>query len=174
MKKTLSVIVALVLCICLIGCSVSQITTTLNVVSLAVSVASVTVAGTSGIDPAIKAEVVNYLSATSAALSTAAKEMKSGKITAVQIAQIGATLSAALLPALPDSVPAAVRSAVAAVTAGVQAFLVQLNAMLGDSALRKGSAGATYQLRLSHKDQRVLNSALRLLEQADEKLAEVK
>ena len=142
------------LCLLLIACSTSQIVLALNGASIAVTVASTTVANTQGIDAATKSQITTYLNATAAGLSMAATDLNSGTLTAQQIAQIQAALVAAVVPSLSPSTPPVVVAAITAVSAGVSAFL---NLLQQPQAIRLMKVNNTITLHLSYSDHRVLN-----------------
>lgn len=153
-----------VVCFILIGCTTSQIATSLNVAALAVSAASTTINNVS-IDPALKSQIGTYLSATAAALTEAGTYMKGGSITAAQIAGISAKLTSTVAPALPDSVPPQVKVGLTTAAAGVSVFLEMLEAQAASpAALGAGRSGnRTYTIKLSYRDKRLIDQSLKCL-----------
>lgn len=165
MMRLLAILLCAVLSILAVACTTSQITVALNVAALAVSVANSTVSGIS-MDAATKAQVTGYLGAVGTALTSAAKYMKSGTITAAQIAEISSSLTAAVVPVLPGGIPSNVKTALQAVASGVSSFLVLLESSQGTYSMApagRSSPTGTYKLRLTHKDKRIINDSLRLL-----------
>lgn len=173
MKTKLAVLVAIILCLAMLACTVSQVTVCLNLAATATSVASTTVANVGNMDSTLRSQIVTYLSATSTALTSAATILKGGTITSAQIASIAAALTSSVAPALPDSVPASVKSTLATVTSAVQSFL----SVLESQQTVKASAGrygvTTFRFDLTRKDKGLISDSLRELVKADAALATV-
>ncbi len=172
MKFHATVVCIVVLCLALVACSTSQVVVALNVASVCVGVASTAIAGVPGLDDALQTEIAIYLNAVSTALAAAASDLKSGTITARQVAGIVATLTSTVAPALPDSVPATVRTAVAAVSAAVEKFVATLSSQPTKvAANRAASPAQALAVRLSRHDKALLDESLVHLAEAEAALA---
>ena len=167
-----AVVLAVLLCLALVGCSTSQVAVALNVASVAANVAS-SVISASAMDPATKARVVAYLSATVAALTTAAQDLQAGPITPTQTAQIVAALTAAVVPALPASVSASDHSVILAVVSGVGALVAALQALIPAPALtasRSGPAVSPASYQPTYRDRQLARDSLAQLTAAAARL----
>lgn len=150
MKKA----IVLLMCLCLIGCSTSQVSVTLEAASLAVNVAASVVQQTV-VDPVLKSQIVGYLTIVSSGLASAGVDLQNGTLTGAELAKIIATLTNAAVPLLPDSVPNAVKVALMAVAGAVGAFLAIIN-----PAGVVVAQNTSYKFTLSRNDKKLVQKAM--------------
>jgi len=173
MKTKLLKFSALFAILCLVACTVNEISVALDVAAMAVEVASGTIGSVTSIPPATAADIVAGLNAADTALTTAARDLQSGSISAEQIASISEALAAAVLQlnSVSNSLPPIAKVAIEAVISGVQAFLTLWE---GEKANLKVAGLGPYRVHLTWQDKRNIEAGLKSLQNARDNLLKLK
>lgn len=127
MKKLTTLLLTVVLCISMVGCSTSNLVTALNAVSDASSVAVVvtsSLVALGKVSPDVAAQVSTYAQGVSKAVTVANAELNSSDTNPVKITVITAAFAQVATPAFSNAPE--VSAAISAVSVAVQIFLNQL------------------------------------------------
>ena len=119
MNKNLTVgsMIAIILCVTLTACTISQVVESLDLATTAATVAVDVLGGSA------PAAAVNYLTAVNNGITCTTTVLQSGQPAAQQALSITACFATAIAPALPPGTSATVVTAIAAVSTALAAFL---------------------------------------------------
>jgi len=140
--RTLAVVIAIV-CLCMIGCTQSQIINDIDIALSAAQVAIPIVAGAAGLPAAQMAEILTWIQAAVKALGSVSNRLSVGGSTAEVAAGITADL-AGVVASVPDlqGVPSSIATAVQTLAGDLQKVLATYGAK-SSLALRSHSALGT-------------------------------
>ena len=170
--RRLALVVAIAVCVCMIGCTQSQIINDIDIALSAAQVAIPIVAGAAGLPAAQMAEILTWIQAAVKALGSVSNRLSVGGSTGVVSAGITADL-AGVVASVPDmqGVPSSIATAVQALATDVQKVLATYGTK-SSIALRSHSAlgvrvqfGRSDQKKIAELKAKDL-AALRAVEQA--------
>ena len=127
--RKLAVVIVIAVCLCMIGCTQSQIINDIDIALSAAQVAIPIVAGAAGLPAAQMAEILTWVQAAVKALGSVSNRLAVGGSTGVVAAGITADL-AGVVASVPDlqGVPASIASVVQALATDVQNVLATYGA----------------------------------------------
>ena len=170
--RKLAVVIVIAVCLCMIGCTQSQIINDIDIALSAAQVAIPIVAGAAGLPAARVAELLTWIQAAVKALGSVSNRLSVGGSTGVVSAGITADL-AGVVASVPDlqGVPASIATVVQALATDVQKVLATYGAKsslaLSSHSTRAASIhfGGSDQKKIAGLKDKDL-AALRAVEQA--------
>jgi hypothetical protein len=141
--RRLAVVIVIAVCLCMIGCTQSQVINDIDIALSAAQVAIPIVAGAAGLTAAQAAEILTWIQAAVKALGSVSDRLSAGGTTAEVSAGITADL-AGVVASVPDlqGLPSSIASVVQALATDVQNVLATYGTKSSLAAASRSALGA--------------------------------